>query len=435
MTLIIFKKNTTYFEFFFFSFLILGFWLKPNFVLFFENFRFTEGDIAYLKLSTQKKKEIFNESFFVIIIAFIASILSSVFRKHLQIIFIKKETKKISFKKNFVKFYRRNRIRLLFFYVLSLVLINFINIYFNIYSKGLVNNEIPNFIRSFFAWCFNYGISAMTAIYLFVDILIFKEKKFFLLGLFETFISNITIMSRAFFLTFVAYLKGLIDLMNRLKIKYSNRGIILLIFIISFFFVISFIFVEKLRNKNYIIEKENNERILYSQSLVKVDKNFYKKIIKIGVTRWVGIDGLLSVTANDEKSFNLFFRALQEKPDYGQKSFYMKNFFSSFKIESSLNKNLNTVILPGVVAFLYYSGSYLFVFFGMIFFLLLFTFLEILFTKYSNNNNILASIIGFALAWRLSNFGYLPINTIQFIFSFIGTLIIVVCISKLLWKK
>ncbi len=113
----------------------------------------------------------------------------------------------------------------------------------------------------------------------------------------------------------------------------------------------------------------------------------------------------------------------------------MNHFFKSFKFEDDIDPSLNTVILPGLIAFLYYSGSYILVGLGVIFFILFFSYIELIFFKFSNNNNILASIIGFALAWRLSHFGYLPLNTFQFLISFFLTFILVIIITKFVWKN
>ena len=58
-----------------------------------------------------------------------------------------------------------------------------------------------------------------------------------------------------------------------------------------------------------------------------------------------------------------------------------------------------------------------------------------LFLKLSRGNAILSSIIGYALAMRLVHFGYLPLNTIPFLLSFIITLLFVALISKIIWKN
>lgn len=424
------RKNINYFEFFFFSLLLLGFWVKPHTIFLFNNelFRFSEGDIKLI-LDTY---DVFNESFVVIIIAFSACILGSFLREHLQNKIDKKKDYKINLK--FVSFYKKNRNKILYIYIFGLSFLWLFNTYFQIYAKGVINDQIPFLVKSLFAWNFNYNLSAMTAVLIYVDIYIFKQKKIIFLGFFETFFTNITILSRAFLLFTFAYLKGFVDLIKKFKINFniSKSFLINLVLIILLFFI-SFSLVDNLRYKKF--RAYEDYKIFNNIFKYKNIENSVIKISSLATTRWVGIDSLLSVSNSDDKSINLLISSLSERSNLQEKSFYMKYFFKSFKFEESLNPNLNTVILPGLIAFLYYSGSYIVVGLGVIFFIFLFSFIEFIFFTFSNYNNLLASIIGFSLSWRLSHFGYLPLNTFQFLFSFFLTFIIVICITKLVWKK
>ena len=376
---------------------------------------------------------VYNESLYVIIATFGACIMGSFLREYIQNkIYYKKEYK---IKSQFVSFYRRYRYLILFIYIIGLSFLWLININFQIYEKGLINNQIPSLVRTFFAWCFNYGLSALTAIYIFIDMSIYKQKKIIILGFIEAFFTNLSILSRAFLLVVLAYIKGFIDSAKKLNIniKFSKNLLLNFIFIIIFF-IIGFFFVENLRNTKFI--KSSNDRgfLNYSHTHNQLKQSVIR-ISTLATTRWVGIDGLLSVSNNDNKSFDLFLSSLLEERKQRKPSFYMENFFKSFKFEAEANANLNTVILPGLIAFLYYSGSYIFVMFGVIFFILLFSSIELIFLKFSNRNNLLGSIIGFTLAWRLAHFGYLPINTLQFLFSFLLTFILVFLIFKFIWKR
>lgn len=427
--LTIIRKKINYFELFFFSFLLLGFWLKPTSVLFFDSLNFTEGDINYI----ENIYEVYNDTFYVIIVVFSACIMGSFLREYLQNKFYNKKEYKI--KLPILTFYKKYRYIILFLYIIGSSLLWLTNTYFQIYAKGIVNNQIPFLVKNLFAWCFNYGLSAMTAIYIYIDVSIYKQKKIILLGLFETYFTNLSILSRAFLLIFLVYLKGFIDLISKLKLNFSfSKYFLLNLILIIFFFISAFLYVENARNTKYINPSADN-----NLSNHPLDSKFFKKsfinISTLVTTRWVGIDSLLAVSNSKDKSFNLIINALTEKRDHQKPSFYMKHFFKSFKFEEDLSHNLNIVILPGIVAFLYYSGSYILVFIGIIFFILFFSFMELIFFRYSNNNNILGSIIGFTLAWRLVHFGYLPLNTLQFLFSFLLTFIVILLISKFIWKK
>ena len=429
--LTIVRKNINYFEFFFFCLLFLGFWVKPNIIFLFKHdlFRFTEGDINLIL----DAYDVFNDSFIVIIITFSACIFGSFLREQIQNKIILKKNYEINTK--FFSFYTKNRYKILYFYMCGLSFIWIINFYFQIYSKGIINNQTPFLVKNLFAWSFTYGLSVITAILIYIDICIYRQKKFIFLGFFETFFTNLTILSRAFLVFFIVYLKGFYDLLIKLNIKFKiSKKLFINLILIFFLFIISFFIVDNLRYKKFQFNSNNyisnNHTFNY-----EVIKNSFIKISSLAATRWVGIDSLLSVSNYDDKSISLFISSLSEKKDIKKQSFYMKHFFKSFIFEEDSNPNLNTVILPGIIAFLYYSGSYIFVGLGVIFFIFLFSFIEFIFFKFSNNNNILASIIGFSLAWRLSHFGYLPLNTFQFLFSFFLTFIIVLSITKFVWKK
>ena len=429
--LTIVRKKINYFEFFFFSLLFLGFWVKPNFIFLFNFsfFRFTEGDVNLFFDSYN----VFNDSFIVIIISFIACIVGSFLREHVQNKINLKKNYEIN--KNFLSFYKKNRSKILYLYIFALCFLWLINFYFQIYSKGLINEKSPFLIKSLFAWNFNYGLSAITAILIYVDMHIYRQKKIIFLGLFETFFTNLTILSRAFLIFFIAYLKGFYDLLVKFKVSFVVSKIFFINLIIIFcLFLTSFFLVDSLRIKkfnSYTTGYKSNNHI-FKYELIK---NSFIKLSSLATTRWVGIDSLLSVSNYEEKSINLFISSLSEKKEIRKPSFYMKHFFKSFKFEQDANPGLNTVILPGLIAFLYYSGSYIFVVLGVLIFIFLFSFIEYIFFKFSNFNNVLASIIGFTLAWRLSHFGYLPLNTFQFLLSFFLTFIIIISINKVIWKK
>jgi hypothetical protein len=163
--------------------------------------------------------------------------------------------------------------------------------------------------------------------------------------------------------------------------------------------------------------------------------SIYSDIISLSINRWVGIDALLAVSQNKNLSFNLFLSAWQEEKNIKKKSFYIDNFFSRFNYTGFEKKNLNIVITPGIVAFLYYSGSALFVFFFIIFLILICLAIEMLFFYYSLGNIILANIIGYALSVRFIHFGYIPFNSINFLLSFLITFFIIYFLTKIIQKK
>lgn len=434
----LYKFKVSYFELFFFILLILGFWFKLFFILYSDDYLAYEGDF---KLITDKSRigKIYDETLIVIIFAFLACLIGCRVRKFFEKKLFKFGPVRFSMKKKFKNFYKINRFRIMFFFIIFLVTIWFLNYNYKIYSKGIVNNEIPILLNYIFAWLFNYGLSVFAAMYIFIDFYVFREKKIIFIGIFETFFSNISILSRAFALVFLVYLKGFIDTLKDYKSNLNVKNFFLKIsFFGAIFFLISLFIVNEIRGKTFFIgNKSNIEKKIDLDISNKITNNFID-FKKLAVERWVGIDSLLSVSNYPYKNIDLFLESLKEKKLHREQSFYMKNFYTNFVFEKNANENLNTVILPGIIAFLYYSGSKLLVFLGIIFFIVFFSLIEKFFWNYSQNR-ILSSIIGFTLAMRLAHFGYLPVNTIQYLFSLLITFFIVFFISSIFlkfeWKR
>jgi hypothetical protein len=230
-------------------------------------------------------------------------------------------------------------------------------------------------------------------------------------------------------LLFLAYSRGFFLLLRNHNKKYiiSKFTTIKIIILIVPILFLSIYFVERLRNKNFY---NLEEPILF----LNIKKTF-NEIISLSIHRWAGIDALLAVSQNNNLNFKFFLSSFKETTNIMNKSFYIDNFFTKFKYDSAEKKNLNRVITPGIVAFLYYSGSLFFVFFSMILLILICIYIEKLFYDFSMKNIILASIIGYALSMRIIHFGYVPANTLNFLFSFFVTFLFIYFVIKIVKKK
>jgi hypothetical protein len=236
-----------------------------------------------------------------------------------------------------------------------------------------------------------------------------------------------SIYSRSFLLSFFAYLRGFLLLSNKKKLRFSKFAVGKIFILILVIFFLSIYSSAKLRSTQFYETDKSEVPITFS--------SIYSDIISLSINRWVGIDALLAVSQNKNLSFNLFLSAWQEEKNIKKKSFYIDNFFSRFNYTGFEKKNLNIVITPGIVAFLYYSGSALFVFFSILFLILICLAIEMLFFYYSLGNIILANIIGYALSVRFIHFGYIPFNSINFLLSFLITFFIMYFLTKIIQKK
>ena len=103
------------------------------------------------------------------------------------------------------------------------------------------------------------------------------------------------------------------------------------------------------------------------------------------------------------------------------------------EISENLNRS-NAVILPGIIAYLYFSGSKIFIFISIILLMFLCYFLERVTYLLSFKNLILTSFMGYIFASRLVHSGYLVSNNIKYLLAIIINLIAVYIIMIILRK-
>ena len=136
------------------------------------------------------------------------------------------------------------------------------------------------------------------------------------------------------------------------------------------------------------------------------------------INRWVGIDSLINVSNSNNLSFELFFSAFKEKKKLGN-SFYETNFNLEYK-KPSFNFN-NTYVkgntLPGLITFLYYTGSIFFLLISTFIIVVIFIYLEKKIYVISNKNIVYVAFFSHYIVNRIFSFGYAPKDTYLFILS------------------
>ena len=124
-------------------------------------------------------------------------------------------------------------------------------------------------------------------------------------------------------------------------------------------------------------------------------------------------------------NFNFFLKALHEKKNYDKKTFYETIFeLDGLDSKNKIYKNVKGNTLPGIIAFSFYSGSYLFLFFLMFILNIFASVIEYSAFKLSNNNLIFSSLIAQVVAFRLIHFGYLPSQS----YLLFGAIILTICL-------
>ena len=148
---------------------------------------------------------------------------------------------------------------------------------------------------------------------------------------------------------------------------------------------------KKLKNYNFQIpRKEIKNNKLSNKSNTRIPEVTPKDVINfILVNRWIGIDSMILVSKKKDKSYDLLFRALKEKKHLTDYTFYEKE-FGLVPVKTNVDTGKTVMkgnTLPGIISFLYYTGSPLFLLISIILIFFIFNFLEN-FLRYFTNNNL-----------------------------------------------
>ena len=123
-----------------------------------------------------------------------------------------------------------------------------------------------------------------------------------------------------------------------------------------------------------------------------------QELPRFAVYRWMGLEGLMAVSAYPQKSAHLLLRGLTEHRKVGKNTLYQEICQSGYRIMDTTKYEFAS--LPGAIGFLYFSGSLWVVASGMAILAIIILFSENLILKFTNNpilSALCAGIISNAL--------------------------------------
>jgi hypothetical protein len=465
-----FFYKSSIFEKFFSFYLWLGFYFFYciHLLFFKHDYIFSIGNFDVGNATHQK------ELFIILIIVELAILISSIISSKYIVI-------KHTYSQDKLWLNKYSNI-LLFFLASSVLIISFLNINFKFFDYYYFSNAkfIPE-IDLFLKWFFLFGFSSFLCLFLNLN----WGKNFiigvFVISCFQEFLFFFSILSRGCIFNSLALLIALFIKNKEMKIM-SNKNIGLFFMLISILFVTNFyILIDQRGGSNIqnfkdfrgvLIKSENNKIINkfentvenakkwdfiftsanasdskkisvkpLSINLIAKDNNgdslFFEllskaKLLRIFFSvknRIFGIDSLMAIVAYDDKGFKLLKDSLEEKFTPGQVSF-----FDKIRTKNTIEKvNPNNLTMPGIIGFLYYSGSLTFVFISIMIIIFVFNLIEFINIKI-NNNIFLTCLISQLLAYRLWHFGYTPLNSYKYFISIFFSMFIVYCLQKYLVK-
>ena len=126
---------------------------------------------------------------------------------------------------------------------------------------------------------------------------------------------------------------------------------------------------EKKLSPNNNIKEKKFSKLKQETSLNNLDRYLYH-LADILINRFVGINEISKIYHLENKGPKLFLSSIVNKNNPG-KSFFDKQLFDSdidkdTFLENQFYKNIVSINLPGIVGFLYYSNSKIFIFISLI---------------------------------------------------------------------
>ncbi len=309
--------------------------------------------------------------------------------------------------------YARHRKAIWFgFFVLTLgVAVS--NGYLGIYQRGTAPQTVlPYGLGGVYTWLLLFGASSISAVMLHFELQLHARIAYvlILLVLLETFLSNVSMLSRGMILNAGALMLGAYVCARAYDISLGLRTPMLTIAAFLGLFVASIVVVNHLRMGFY-----GDKPIVVSESLQKLDVSG-RRVGNIGlestilfIDRWVGMEGVMSVTSYPKLGWDLWEEAWQEKySDRGTSLYDRKISKAAAKYDPADLSIHHFITLPGILGFFFYPGSYVFLFVSMLALGLLGAAIEAAVYKWGGGNLILCSLMALVVAYRYVHFGYVP---------------------------
>jgi hypothetical protein len=301
--------------------------------------------------------------------------------------------------------------------VAAVLMTAIINMMFGIHQVGISPHTI--FIwpaNALIAWFLNIGAALLISVLICWDFGLYGRiglQVYAILG--EAFFSTISIFSRGLYLFHT--IPPLIPLSSQRSIReefFARHKIFIYATIFISLFITSIASVSILRDKFYIESKASlsgaynadikkpSEVVVLKAKEVQSFRLYLAYQLLIG--RWIGIEGLMSITSYEGNDIPLLLDMLKEKRAIGVVTAYQIVSKSGYQ---AADPKFQFASMPGIVGFLYYAGSLWLVFLAMTLLVVLMVASEHVILMLTLNP-IFCSIYGMMLANFIAQFGVTP---------------------------
>jgi hypothetical protein len=321
--------------------------------------------------------------------------------------------------------YQRHRkwiVILCFVLVASVAVSNFV---LGVYQRGLVSVvELPRGVSGIYAWLLLFGLTSLVAIIVHCEMQINRNISWVSICLVcvENFLSNVSMLSRGAIINLASIALGLRPALRSAAYKVTSGRQILAFLLAGTVVVCSVLVVNYLRE---IIYNSPTEKLL-TTSVDLVDLNGVMDSTKALFTdRWVGIHGVAAIVSADNLGLKMWTDAWSEKYDTSNLTSFDANFIDSGYKANVQSSRLHFISLPGIIAFMYLSGSMLFLFVALLLCGLVAAAIEVFAYFYAGKNLILCALFGQVIAYRYVHFGYVPSQSYLLLGALLGNIALI----------
>lgn len=309
--------------------------------------------------------------------------------------------------------YTNNRRWIWSAFMFTCIALAIVNAGLGILQVGLVPRTILWWpLNAVISWLVGYGLSLGIATLLWWDISLGRNVSLVVyFVLLEAAAVTVSLLSRGAYI-FQVIPQFLALFMNRgVIVGWSRKNIIWVCITFIVLFAFTNPFVNAFRNFYYsgvpVAFIQKDESISNSTPALV-------KLAKFSVDRWIGLEGVMAVSAYPDKSMDLFAKGVGERAAIGKSTIYQEICQAHYRFMDM--SKFQFASLPGAIGFLYFSGYLWVVGIGMIALVLAMLFSES-FVHRLIRNPLLNALWGGAVANAIVQLGSAPRGLLFYFFT------------------
>jgi hypothetical protein len=292
--------------------------------------------------------------------------------------------------------------------MLGCICLAIVNAVLVIFQVGLVPQTIlPWPLNAVISWLLGFGVVMVIGTLLWWDIVMGRKISLVVyIVLLEGVVFGVSILSRKLYVFHVIPVFLGMFYNRHLIPRWSRKNTLAVCVVFLGFLMITNPLINLLRNHYYSGAPIELTSVWPS--------NYLSKFARFAADRWIGLEGLMAVSANPNKGDELFMHALTERREIGEILSYQEISKSHYRFVDQTKFQFGSSMGP--TAFFYLSGKKWLVLLGMI----ILTFLMLVSERlifYVTSNPILCGLWGGYASLTVSSFGTAPRSLIITLFE------------------